>query len=257
MPDLKHVALFFLLIASTLVNATQPSALPHISVSVPTSYATSNKSYPVLYVLDGTLNGELVTGMLNRMQNSGGANEHIIVGIDSQNRLRDFAPTINTDPRGPVGEGGGADAFLDYIESDLMPSINKQYRTNNHNVIAGHSIAGLLVIHAFHSRPSLFQGHLAFSPAVWWGNRETVKAAQHYVLDEIKVDTYLYINIGNEGGEMGGVFSEFKRVITRNRPLNLTLDAEHYSDEDHGLTMAAGLYSALRGLFRYQQRKGM
>lgn len=192
--------------------------------------------------------------MLNRLQRSGGANEHIVVSIDSQNRLKDFAPTINTDPRGLVGEGGGADAFLDYVESDLMPSIDKGYRTSNHNVIAGHSIAGLLVIHAFHSRPALFQGHLAFSPAVWWGNRETVQAAQHYVLNDIKVDTYLYMNIGNEGGEMGHVFSAFEQVITRNRPLNLSLDTEHYAYEDHGLTMVAGLYSALRGLYRYQQR---
>ncbi|AOT11242.1 esterase [Pseudoalteromonas luteoviolacea] len=195
--------------------------------------------------------------MLTRLNLSNGANEHIIVGITSRDRLRDFAPTINKDPRGPVGAGGGGDKFLDFIEKELIPQVNKTYRTNRFNVVAGHSIAGLLVIHSFQSRPQLFQGHLAFSPAVWWGARETAKATQKYITSKQPIKNYLYMNIGSEGGEMREVYDSLSQTIQRNRNLDLELRLNEFNDDPHDFTMAAGLFNALSGLYQYQQQHGM
>lgn len=229
-----------------------------ITVKLPLSYTNNkNKTYPVFYMLDDGINTELVDSMIRRLHISNGANEHIVIGVNSTNRLRDFAPTVNMDPRGPVGEGGGADKFLDYIESELMPHINKAYRTNNHNVVAGHSIAGLFVVHAFHSRPNLFQAHLAFSPAVWWGARETASAAKNYVLKGTSNGGYLYMNIGSEGGEMREVYDGLTQVILRHRSSDLMLSLDEFDNESHDFTMVAGLYNALKGLYKYQQSKDM
>ncbi|MDR6982557.1 putative alpha/beta superfamily hydrolase [Rheinheimera pacifica] len=231
---------------------------PNITVALPSSYKSDiAKAYPVLFVLDGELNGELVNGMLHRLHLSNGSNEHIIVGVTSSNRLRDFAPTVNKDPRGPVGEGGGGDKFLDFLESELIPHINKQYRTTKFNVIAGHSIAGLFVIHTFHSRPKLFQAHLAFSPAVWWGARETVTSAQNYIVSSESVGSYLYMNIGSENGELRNVYDSFAKMIMRNRSTELDLRLNQFDAVGHDFTMAAGLYNALSGLHTYQRRKGI
>ncbi|MBQ4875706.1 alpha/beta hydrolase [Pseudoalteromonas luteoviolacea] len=232
--------------------------LPKITVALPSSYeANATKNYPVLYVLDGELNGELVNGMLHRLHLSNGTNEHIIVGLTSHDRITDFAPTVNRDPRGPVGAGGGGDKFLDFIENELIPQVNKTYRTNNFNILAGHSIAGLLVIHSFQSRPKLFQGHLAFSPAVWWGARETAKATQKYVTSKQPIKNYLYMNIGSEGGEMREVYDELSQTILRNRNLDLYLRQDEFNDDSHDFTMAAGLFNALTGLYHYQQKQGL
>ncbi|NOU51689.1 alpha/beta hydrolase [Pseudoalteromonas sp. JBTF-M23] len=230
------------------------SAPPEITIALPASYKQDkSKHYPVLYLLDAKLNDELVFGMLQRLHSSNGANEHIIVGIESHDRLNDFAPTINKDPRGPVGAGGGADKLLDFIQSELMPTINKNYRTKSHNVIAGHSIAGLLVMHSFHARPHLFQGHLAFSPAVWWGARETANAAKQYMHSNKKVGNFLYMTIGSEGGEMRQVYDNLSQTILRNRSTDLVVQLDTFNDEGHDFTMAAGLYNALRALHLYQQ----
>ncbi|KAF7786156.1 hypothetical protein PRUB_a0633 [Pseudoalteromonas rubra] len=260
------VLLFFI---STLVNASNFTAVklpnskyltetPSITVALPSSYATnSTKRYPVLYVLDGELNGELVKGMLHRLHLSNGSYEHIIVGITTNNRLRDFAPTVNKDPRGPVGEGGGGDHFLDFMEEELIPKINSDYRTSNFNVLAGHSVAGLLVIHSFQSRPKLFQSHLAFSPAVWWGARETSEATKKYVKSKKTIQNYLYMGIGDEGGEMREVYDSLAQTIMRNRHLDLKLQLDEFDNDSHDFTMAVGLYNALRGLFHYQQQQGI
>ena len=231
---------------------------PNIIVSLPPSYESDiTKTYPVLFVLDGELNGELVSGMLHRLNLSNGSNEHIIIGINSANRIGDFAPTVNMDPRGPVGQGGGGDKFLDFLESELIPHINEQYRTSKFNVIAGHSIAGLLVIHTFHSRPKLFQAHMAFSPAVWWGARETAKSAQNYILSKEAVASYLYMNIGSENGELRNVYDSFAQTIMRNRSTELELQLNEFDAVSHDFTMAAGIYNALAGLYKYQGRSGI
>ncbi|MDK1287697.1 alpha/beta hydrolase [Pseudoalteromonas umbrosa] len=266
---MKTLISAFLFLVSTTIYASNFKILqlpksqnlaepPNITIALPASYeADTTKTYPVIYLLDGDLNGELVNGMSNRLYLSNGAHEHIIVGITSHDRIGDFAPTINKDPRGPVGAGGGGDKFLDFLEKELIPQVNKAYRTNSFNVLAGHSIAGLLVIHSFQSRPKLFQGHLAFSPAVWWGARETAKATQKYVTSKQPIKNYLYMNIGSEGGEMRAVYDSLSQTILRNRNLDLDLRLDEFNDDAHDFTMAAGLFNALTGLYQYQQKQGL
>jgi len=249
--------------ASNFVNIQMPQSkivteTPNVIVALPSSYESdTTKTYPVLFVLDGELNGELVNGMLHRLHLSKGSNEHIIVGVTSSNRLRDFAPTVNKDPRGPVGEGGGGDQFLNFMEKELIPTINKRYRSSNFNVLAGHSVAGLLVLHSFQSRPYLFQAHLAFSPAVWWGARETSTATKHYVTTTKHIQNYLYMDIGSEGGEMRQVYDSLAQTILRHRNIDLNLRLDEFEQEPHDFTMAAGLYNALKGLFQHQQKYGI
>ena len=253
-PLLKAGCLLFFIFFCSCVNAQTPK----VNVIVPPSYETdTSKHYPVIYLLDGELNKEMLRGMLERLHASNGAYEHIIVSIDVADRLNDFAPTVNLDPRGPVGSGGGADTFLDFLEQELMPRIIKQYRTRDFSTVAGHSIAGLLVIHSFHSRPDLFQSHLAFSPAVWWGAQETAQAAQNYVLSDNDTGTYLYMDIGSESGEMRSIYDAFAKTILQNRSTDLVLQLDEFGGVTHDFTMAAGLYSALSGLYSYQRARGL
>jgi predicted alpha/beta superfamily hydrolase len=252
--SLKPYYLLFAIFFCFLANAQTHK----VSVTVPQSYETETaKKYPVIYLLDGISNRNMLDGMLQRLHLSKGSYEHIIVSIDVEERLDEFAPTVNKDPRGPVGKGGGGDQFLEFLEQEVMPSINKDYRTNEFNTIAGHSVAGLLVIHSFHSRPKLFQAHLAFSPAVWWGARETVKSAKNYVLSTGDSENYLYMNIGNENGEMKSVYNSFAATILKNPSIDLKLKLDEFDDVSHDFTMAAGLYNALSGLYQYQRSKAI
>ncbi len=146
---------------------------------------------------------------MHKLQKADSAPEVIMVAIENTNRLRDFAPTVNLDPRGPVGQGGGADKFLDFLEIELIPYIDQNYRTHDFKVISGASIAGLLTIHSLQSRPHLFQAHVAYSPAVWWGDRTTAKKAKAFIAQKTSLNNYLYMNIGEEAGEMRDVYNDF------------------------------------------------
>ncbi len=70
-----------------------------------------------------------------------------------------------------VSAGGGADAFLDFIESDLKPVLEERFHIDrNRQAIFGHSLGGLFVLHALISRPGAFQNYLAASPSIWYGH---------------------------------------------------------------------------------------
>lgn len=64
-----------------------------VIVHLPASYDTSGRSYPVLYLLDGTSAFLLqMIGITDRLSNDGNAPELIIVAIANTNRDRDMMP---------------------------------------------------------------------------------------------------------------------------------------------------------------------
>lgn len=221
-----------------------------VIVRLPDSYAKSpNKRYPVIYRLDGPGNLAMLSGVIERLESSNSAPEVIIVAIENTDRTRDLTPTVNQDPRGPVGKGGGADKFLDFIEQELIPKVNDTYRTHDFKVIAGASIGGLLSIYSLQSRPHLFQAHIAYSPAVWWGARDTAKSTKKFMTNVKALNSYLYMNIGEEGGEMRAVYDDLVDFIKTNKPSGLLLKLDTFNDVPHGLTQVAGVFNAYKNLF--------
>jgi YD repeat-containing protein len=65
------------------------------------------------------------------------------------------------------------------------------------------------------------------------------------------------MNIGSEGGEMRVVYDSLAQTISKNRTLGLSLRTDEFDYEGHGLTLAAGLYNAFKGLYKYQHSKGI
>ena len=75
---------------STLLNEDR-----RVLVHLPTSYDTSGRSYPVLYLLDGTPAFLLeMIAITNRLRNDGNAPEMIIVAIENSDRNRDMMPVV-------------------------------------------------------------------------------------------------------------------------------------------------------------------
>ena len=88
--------------------------------------------YPVLYLLDGQRNFGHTIGTLDLLNQSNMAQEMIVVAIMNTHRTRDFTPTYD-ESYNQWGFSGGADKFLNFIEQELMPYIDKHYRTNDSN----------------------------------------------------------------------------------------------------------------------------
>lgn len=155
------------------VAQTLNSAILHedrrIIVHVPSSYDTSGKSYPVLYLLDGTEAFLLeMIAVTNRLHNDGNAPEMIIVAIENTNRDRDMMPVAAKDYPGPPR----AEAFLGFLEKELIPDIEKSYRTAQPRILQGKSLSGLFTVYALLARPTAFNAYVACSAGWFAENNE-------------------------------------------------------------------------------------
>ncbi|TMO43714.1 esterase [Pseudoalteromonas sp. S4389] len=221
-----------------------------VVVQLPKSYQTQpNKRYPVIYRLDGAGNLPLINAVLERLQQDDQAPEVIVVAIESTNRLRDFYPTVNKEPQGPVGEGGGAAKFLAFVEQELMPLVNKQYRTHDYRVIAGASAAGVFALYAMQADLELFQAHIAYSPAVWWNYGAPAKSLNTFVTKAKSINSYVYMNIGEEAGIMRERYDDMQQTLQNSKVQNLRFKSDAFAGVSHNLTSAAGAFNAYHGLF--------
>lgn len=225
-----------------------------VVVQLPKSYQSEpNKVYPVIYRLDGAGNIPLASAVIERLQNDNRAPEVIIVAIESTNRLRDFYPTVNKEPQGPVGEGGGAAKFLTFFEQELIPLVNKNYRTHNYKVIAGASAGGVFALYALQANPELFQAHIAYSPAVWWNYGASVKSTKSFIAKTKGLNSYVYINIGEEAGIMRERYDELQQAMQLHKVRELRFFSDAFDGVSHNLTSVAGAFNAYHNLFLPKQ----
>jgi predicted alpha/beta superfamily hydrolase len=146
-----------------------------ILIRTPPGYERNGQRYPVLYLTDGDAHLGHTSGTIEFLSRNGRMPEMIVVAITNTDRTRDLTPT-NASMLRPDGTemkfptSGGADKFLKFIETELIPKIEKDYRTQPYRVFAGHSFGGLFAIHSFLTRPESFNAYIAVSPSMQWDN---------------------------------------------------------------------------------------
>lgn len=164
-----------------------------VSVHLPGNYASSDNKYPVVYMLDGESATSLshCGSMLNLL---GGYHslcpEMILVGIHNVDRARDMTPIKVSWYK----DSGKADKFLQFITDELMPYMNKNYRTAPYNILFGVSAGGNFAIYALLENPNSFNAYIAASP--FFGESHEYMVNKLKTRFKIKANLYLkYIPI--------------------------------------------------------------
>lgn len=156
-----------------------------ILISHPTGEAPP-EGYPVIYALDGhAVFHTLAESARLQTRKPHGYDPVVVVGIgypsgepfDMKRRCYDFTMPAEEQqlPKRPDGsqwpESGGADEFLDLLQLEIMPMIASLFRVDTQRqALFGHSLGGLLVLHALFTRPELVTRYTAGSPSVWWND---------------------------------------------------------------------------------------
>ncbi|WP_412725534.1 serine hydrolase [Alteromonas sp. D210916BOD_24] len=215
-------------------------------IHLPNNYSHyNNTTYPVLYLLDGQRNFAHTVGTLDLLNQSGMAQEMIVIGITNTERTRDFTPTYD-ESYNQWGISGGADNFLDFLEKELKPFVTSNYRTNNYAILAGHSLSALFSVYALHERSELFQAYFAFSPSLWWHEEVIFSEAKAFFASGSDLNKYLYINMGNEGGNMLSAYERYAELLKSSVRKGFTFDTELDTSESHNTTALAGMSLALQ-----------
>jgi predicted alpha/beta superfamily hydrolase len=218
-------------------------------IHLPNNYhLNTNLKYPVLYLLDGQRNFAHAVGTLDLLNQSKMAQEMIVVGITNTQRTRDFTPTYD-ESYNEWGISGDADKFLEFVEKELKPYVSKNYRTNGFDVLSGHSLGGLLSIYTLHTKPELFQGYFAFSPSLWWHKEVLFADAEKFFANTTPLNKFLYMNMGNEGGQMLSGFERYSALLNSSNRKGFTFFSDLDTSESHNTTSLAGQSLAYQKLF--------
>ncbi|MEP7380861.1 MAG: alpha/beta fold hydrolase [Gemmatimonadota bacterium] len=123
-----------------------------IDVVFPASFAASasTRRYPVMIVLDGESQTAPTAAVTDELTRNGQMPELLVVAIENTNRLRDLTPPGLSVSGSSMHEGG--DVFLDFIEKELLPEIDRQFRGAPPRVLVGHSSGAILATYAAATR---------------------------------------------------------------------------------------------------------
>jgi predicted alpha/beta superfamily hydrolase len=226
-----------------------------ILVRVPPGYETNKQRYPVLYMTDGNAHIGHTSSTVEFLAQNGRMSELIVVGITNTDRTRDLSPThVTTTVAGgnsalQFPTSGGADKFLKFIETELIPEIEKRYRVHPYRILAGHSLGGLFTIHAMVSRPELFNSYVAVSPALQWDNQVAVKRAEDFFKARKEWQATLFMSLGHEPGPIEDGFFQLKQVLEKNQTKGFEWEVQQLDDEDHGSVVLRSHYLGMRKIF--------
>ncbi len=221
-----------------------------ILVRTPAGYEKSKMAYPVLYMTDGNAHIGHTTSTIEFLVNNGRMADMIVVGIANTDRTRDLTPTKATGPNAAqFPTAGGANNFLKFIETEVIPEIEKSYRVQPYRVLAGHSFGGLFAVHALITRPELFNSYVAVSPSLQWSDNATLQRAEEFLKTRKELRATLFTSLGNEPGAIGKAFEQFKQALAKSQIKGFEWDAIQMTDEDHGSVVLRSHYAGLRKVF--------
>jgi predicted alpha/beta superfamily hydrolase len=153
-------------------------------IYLPPDYATSGRSYPVLYMHDGqnvfddstSYAGEWGVDEALDSLHAAGDPGAIVVAVDNgqQLRMNEYSPW-----RHPRHGGGEGDAYVDFLALTLKPWIDRHFRTRpgpESTAVMGSSMGGLISLHAALRHPDVFGRVGVFSPSLWFSDSVYVAA---------------------------------------------------------------------------------
>lgn len=194
--------------------------------------ANSNRTYPVLYMLDGqNLFDTCTSGFahewqidetMTRLIHAGAVEPLIVVGIDhaGKSRADEFIPFADSffDPDlKPHGT-----EYPEFLANEVLPRIASKYRVRGgrlNTAIGGSSFGAIAAIDALISRPLVFGRGLIESPSMQIGNGELVRETRDLEFAPervyVGVGTEEMVSTADEDRKRGASAAEFDSAMVR------------------------------------------
>jgi predicted alpha/beta superfamily hydrolase len=192
-------------------------------VGLPESYATSpNKRYPVVYVTDGYWDFQKITAIHGPLVYDKYTPEFITVGMGYAGENLNFGDLRRWELTPvrfgePPDASGHAREYLDTIEKVFIPLIDKEYRTDpKMRVLGGASLGGLFTLYSMFTKPDLFNGYVAVTPAVAVSGGWLLNYEEEFAKSGKALNARLYMTVG--GNEATGFVAPILMMNQRFAP---------------------------------------
>jgi len=185
-------------ITSKITGITYP-----YHVYLPEGYATSGKSYPVMYATDGQWSFPAFSQMLDKRRKA-----MILVNIEQgppDRRAIDY--TVN-----------GAPAYGRFLKEELAPLIEAGYRTTGVRSFSGTSYGGLLgsiLLSAEDAGTPFFRNYLLFDGSFWALTTKNIQDEQARFAASSRLPVRLILTSANAPGNVNDVLAYEARYRSR------------------------------------------
>lgn len=180
------------------------------SVYLPPNYATSNKKYPVLYLTDGQWVKEFHKAVEAHHK------DFIVVAIEQgpeDRRMVDYKLP-------------GATDYIRFLKEEIIPHIEKQYRTNSNRIFWGASLGAtvgeILLSQETNAKP--YFSTYALSDGAFWANPPEIQEKVKAALAQPKTETISIFTSGTRQGNYIPNLNFVNRLQSLNNP---TLDIKN------------------------------
>ena len=234
-------------IASAILKETR-----RILVVLPASYAQSapDRRYPVTVVVDGEYLIAAVATVSDELTRNGQIPESVIVGIENveggdwlasnKKRVYDLTPPGLSVSGSSLNEGG--DRFLDFIEKELLPAVDRQFRTAAPRTFVGVSSGGVLATYVAATR-STYRAVVSLDAPIHLGENWLAKKL---IARAAAAPTPL--RYASLEAKFGWPDQEWKTLVAR-APASWKLYREKFQLEGHETMQMLGAYLGLRQVF--------
>jgi predicted alpha/beta superfamily hydrolase len=252
-----------------------------VRIYLPHSYPYyPDQNYPVVYVMDGNLFGEMVAGIARLMAFSHKYPEVIVTsvgypltlygeGFKKLITLRGLEFTPSPDPEFEEEHKkwlgiedfrtGNARLFRRFLLDELAPVIETEYRVRpDDRTLLGHSASGLFTLYAMFRQPEAFQRYIVGSPPLRYANGLMFRIEGDYAAEHNALPARLFLGIGSEEELLQpkldamvsvSAFYQFSAILGSRNYAGFHFENKVFEGFDH-LSVPATLFSAgLRSVF--------
>jgi len=230
-----------------------------LNLYLPSSYGESGRSYPVIFLLDGAIHEDYhhVSGLIQFLTAYELMPESILVGIANVDRYRDFThPTELPEFLERIPQSGNSPNFIRFLDEELVPFVDTEYRTDGTSTIIGQSLGGLLVAEVFLRSPQTFDNYMIVSPSFWWDDYSLIGEIEAAIPAQPDRTGSLYLSLGTEGDEMQTGVDRFVAILRNHAPDALKWYYAPFPEETHATILHRSLYRGFE-LFYEQTHPGL
>ncbi|HRH21146.1 MAG TPA: alpha/beta hydrolase-fold protein [Brevundimonas sp.] len=208
-----------------------------LNVLLPAGYADQpDRTWPVVYLLDGgqAQDFPVYANIAADLMAAGEMAEVIFVGVASMDRQNEL--TWRSADRRIIRQWpnhGQSDRFRRFLEQEVKPWVETNYRTGGDDAVLGESAAALFIIETFLSTPDLFDRYLAVSPSMWWDRGNLGADSAALLAGHSAADRQLLLTIADEGGEMQAGLDALLAALATAPPEGLIWSYEPRHDLTH------------------------
>ncbi|MCF0040382.1 alpha/beta hydrolase [Dyadobacter fanqingshengii] len=228
--------------------------------------ADANKRFPVIYVMDGDNHFALLAQYVDYLSRPDvlAMPKTIVIGIPNTKRTRDLTPTnslLNYEGKADSStytDSGGNEKFLQFIETELIPMIDKNYKTAPYKIFAGHSFGGLSALNCLLNHSDLFDAYIAISPSLWWDKEYLLRMTEEKLKSGSALDKTFFYSDGNEGGSNSFFHKNLLKldaIIAKKKLKEFDYLYKHYPTETHMTEPIVAYFDALRFIFKDWEKR--